>query len=457
MQVQNNALVSQPQSGSTVVATPPAGGGRYVSIFENPAEFGARVQIAQALSKTQFVPEAFRGKAEDCLVALDMAARLELNPLAVFSDIYIIDNRASFSSKFLIALVNRSGRFSRIQYAEGVDGMTEVTFSGWGETRGQRKTWKEKVPNYYAQASFTELASGEVYTSPRVDMNFAEKNGWVQKNGSKWQSMPEIMCRYRAASILIKSVCPEIVMGLEWADDLQDAKEDKPAARPVDVKPAPRKSVPQIKNDVVIEVVDDSAFQNFGAQINAAPSVAALNQIAAAIAEANLTAAQKTTLRRVWTQKKKELAQTSVAPTLPAFENLPSETTINAVALRTAINDATNVGALESMRNAIADALHNGQITDDEADDLQQACATRLDDLTPAEVDDAPTPPTPAQLERATAFLDEIERYTKSDDVAALNFMRATIYNAQIEGTITPAQAQELTQKVVSIVNDLDG
>ena len=457
MQVPNNALVAQPQSGSTVAATPPAVGGRYVSIFENPAEFGARVQIAQALSKTQFVPEAFRGKAEDCLVALDMAARLELNPLAVFSDIYIIDNRASFSSKFLIALVNRSGRFSRIQYTEGVDGMAEVTFSGWGESRGQRKTWKEKVPNYYAQASFTELTSGEVYTSPRVDMNFAEKNGWVQKNGSKWQSMPEIMCRYRAASILIKSVCPEIVMGLEWADDLQDAKEEKPAARPVDVKSAPRKSVPQIKNDVVIEVVDDSAFQSFGAQINAAPSVAALNQIAAAIAEANLTAAQKTTLRRVWTQKKKELAQTSVAPTLPAFENLPSETTNNAVALRTAINDATNVAALESMRNAIVDALHNGQITDDEADDLQHACATRLDDLTPAEVVDAPTPPTPAQLERATAFLDEIERYTKSDDVAALNFMRATIYNAQIEGTITPAQAQELTQKVVSIVNDLEG
>lgn len=457
MQAQNNALIAQAQSGSTAVATQPASGGRYVSIFENPAEFGARVQIAQALSKTQFVPEAFRGKAEDCLVALDMAARLELNPLAVFSDIYIIDNRASFSSKFLIALVNRSGRFSRIQYAEGVDGTAEVTFSGWGETRGQRKTWKEKVPNHYAQASFTELASGEVYTSPRVDLNFAEKNGWVQKNGSKWQSMPEIMCRYRAASILIKSVCPEIVMGLEWADDLQDAREEKPAARPVEVKPAPRKAVPQIKNDVVIEVVDDSAFQNFGAQINAAPSVAALNQIAAAIVEANLTAAQKTTLRRVWAQKKKELEQSPVVPTLPPFENLPSETAINAVALRSAINYATNVDALESMRDAIADALNNGQITADEADDLQHACAARMDELTPADADDAPTPPTPAQLERAAAFLDEIERYAKNDDVTALNFMRATIYNAQIEGTITPTQAQEITQKVVSVVNNIEG
>jgi hypothetical protein len=58
-------------------------------------------------------------------------------------------------------------------------------------------------------------------------MKFAEKNGWVQKNGSKWQTMPQIMCRYRSASILIKSTCPEIVMGMEWADDIQDSQEEQ--------------------------------------------------------------------------------------------------------------------------------------------------------------------------------------------------------------------------------------
>ena len=199
----------------------------FVSVFENPETYASKIKVAEALSHTQFVPEAFRGKKEDCLVALDMAARLGLNPLAVFPDIYVIDNRASFSSKFLIALVNRSGRFSRINFEEGVDGEVEVTYSGWGEQRGQRKTWKEKVPNYWAKASFTELASGEVFTSLRVDMKFAERNGWVSKAGSKWQTMPQIMCRYRSASILIKSACPELVMGMEWADDLQDAQERK--------------------------------------------------------------------------------------------------------------------------------------------------------------------------------------------------------------------------------------
>ncbi|MBR4750791.1 MAG: recombinase RecT, partial [Thermoguttaceae bacterium] len=171
----------------------------YVSVFEDPSTYKAKMEIASALSRTPFVPESFRGKAEDCLVALDMAGRLGLNPLAVFPDIYVIDNRASFSSKFLIALVNRSGRFSRIRFEEGIDGEVEVTFSGWGDARGQRRTWKEKVPNYYSIATFKELSSGEVFTSPRIDMKFAEKNGWVQKNGSKWQTKPQIMCRNRSA------------------------------------------------------------------------------------------------------------------------------------------------------------------------------------------------------------------------------------------------------------------
>lgn len=220
----------------------------YVSVFEDPTTYASKIKVADALSRTPFVPESFRGKAEDCLVALDMAGRLGLNPLAVFPDIYVIDNRASFSSKFLIALVNRSGRFSRIKFEEGVDGEAEVTFSGWGEQRGQRKTWKEKVPNYWSIASFKELASGETFTSPRIDMKFAEKNGWIQKAGSKWQTMPQIMCRYRSASILIKSTCPEIVMGMEWADDLQDIREEKPVEIAHEKPDALRTAIEQATN-----------------------------------------------------------------------------------------------------------------------------------------------------------------------------------------------------------------
>lgn len=197
--------------------------GRYVSIFEDASRFSDQLKVAEMLSRTTFVPKAFQGKPDDCLVALDMAGRLDLNPLAVFPDIYVIDGRSSFSSKFLIALVNRSGRFTRIEFETGLDGEADVTFGAWENGARVPKKWKQRVPNYFAKARFTEIASGKTFESPRVDMAFAEKNQWVEKPGSKWQTMPEIMTRYRAASILIKSVCPEIIMGLEFSEDLQDA------------------------------------------------------------------------------------------------------------------------------------------------------------------------------------------------------------------------------------------
>lgn len=273
---------------------------RYVSVFEDPAAFAAKLKMAEALSQTQFVPEAFRGKSNDCLVVLDMAARLDLNPFAVFPDIYVIDNRASFSSKFLIALVNRSGRFSRIKFEEGIDGEAEVTFSGWGDQRGQRKTWKEKVPNHWAIASFTELASGETYSSPRIDMKFADKNGWVQKNGSKWQTMPEIMCRYRSASILIKSTCPEIVMGMEWADDVLDAREE--SSRPYEITPRRTYDI-ETRPSALLPQEDDKAVEELKNKIDRAKTSDELAAVGKMIADSNLSQGTLSELRTQFKQK----------------------------------------------------------------------------------------------------------------------------------------------------------
>lgn len=389
----NNAII--PTSNAVVNSEPT----RYVSIFEDPDAYAAKFKMAEALSHTQFVPEAFRGKAEDCLVALDMAARLDLNPLAVFPDIYVIDNRASFSSKFLIALVNRSGRFSRIKFEEGVDGEVEVTFSGWGEQRGQRKTWKEKVPNYWAKASFTELASGEVFTSPKVDMVFADKNGWVQKSGSKWQTMPEIMCRYRSASILIKSVCPEIVMGMEWADDLQDAREE---GRAFEMAPrriydaAPRPSSLCIEQESETET-SDKAIETLQKCIENAKSLDDLASVGKMIADSGLSENARTELRTLFKTKqdsltkkpgkraKKEKEEVAPQPAPPEPETEKK--------LLEILHNAADLDALGSVRDEIEIATTRGLISGKTYGSLMDVYQTRLDEIRNAEpeVEKAPT------------------------------------------------------------------
>lgn len=456
-----NAIASVPNNTRDVAP-------RYVSIFENPAEFAARIKIAEALANTQFVPESFRGKSGDCLVALDMAARLELNPLAIFSDIYVIDNRASFSSKFLIALVNRSGRFTRIAYDEGVDGTAEVTYSGWGETRGQRKTWKEKVPNYYAVASFTEIATGEKFTSPRVDLNFAEKNGWVQKSGSKWQTMPEIMCRYRAASILIKSVCPEIVMGLEWSDDLQDAREEKPARRldvvqsaPVALNPPaapqPKKEQKEQKtnHEVRFEPVDDSAFVSFGEQINAANNLDELQRVAAAIADANLTDAQRGALRSAYAMRRSELTPPPRPVELPAPTAAPGETVFNEVALAAEINKATNAAALDSLRVVIAKAADNNQITSQEEVKLQRFIQDRKNALANADVELDSTGATAEQVKWSNELLAALKNATNAGDLERVNGYRATVAEWKDKGYLTDALSAGITAEINAAAESL--
>lgn len=372
---------------------------KYVSVFEDPSTFPVKMKIADALSRTPFVPESFRGKAEDCLVALDMAGRLGLNPLAVFPDIYVIDNRASFSSKFLIALVNRSGRFSRIRFEEGIDGEAEVTFSGWGEQRGQRKTWKEKVPNYWSIATFKELASGEVFTSPRIDMRFAEKNGWIQKAGSKWQTMPQIMCRYRSASILIKSTCPEIVMGMEWADDVADAREEKPVVL----------EQPTEKPDALHIAIENATNQDD------------LREVGKMIAATSVSPSDLNELRTEFKRRMTEL------PSLKEW-------------LKGRIDSDDDQ---ESLRNEIEIATTTGKLSGADYGELIDAWKSKRDedvpdaDIEPVEVSQEPEPEgTEEQLKWGRKACELIRDATSDDNVRA---RLADAHEWLQDGYITPA------------------
>ena len=55
-----------------------------------------------------------------------------------------------------------------------------------------------------------------------VSMEMAVNEGWYGKNGSKWQSMPDLMLRYRSAAFFGRIYAPELLMGLPGADEVRD-------------------------------------------------------------------------------------------------------------------------------------------------------------------------------------------------------------------------------------------
>lgn len=441
--------------GSSLPADAGAAPTRYVSIFEDPTRFADQLKVAEMLSRTTFVPKAFQGKPDDCLVALDMAGRLDLNPLAVFPDIYVIDGRSSFSSKFLIALVNRSGRFTRIEFETGVNGEADVTFGAWEAGARVPKKWKQRVPNYFAKARFTEIASGRTFESPLVDMNFAEKNQWVEKPGSKWQSMPEIMTRYRAASILIKSVCPEIVMGLEFSEDLQDATDTSTAREviletpqrldkraitaPASAPAAPKKTI-DLNNPP-----DDLSLDEMLDLLESATTLQELKTRGKFISDYELDASDAATLRAKYKSCAAALALAQ-AQVIPPKTGQAGEPVFNANAARAAIDKAATNNDLDAVVDEIDAARQDGRLDSSVDAELKTAISKRRGEIaTDAAIDETPgATPTNEQLAFETNLRDALVEAAKNKDSQRLEKNGALITDWAEQGYLTDRQASVL-------------
>ena len=74
--------------------------------FFNVAGFELMQRVSGVFAKSQMVPKTYQNNLPDCLVALNMASRLNADPLMVMQNMYIVYGTPSWSSKFLIATFN---------------------------------------------------------------------------------------------------------------------------------------------------------------------------------------------------------------------------------------------------------------------------------------------------------------------------------------------------------------
>jgi len=181
---------------STALTTTSSG-----SVFSGIQAFEDAQRIAKALASSTLIPPQFQGQQgfANCLVALEIATRMRMSPFQVMQKLHIIHGRPSWSSQFIIGLINGCGRFSPLRYE----------MSGTGESLA-----------CYCVA--TELSSGKDLKGPTVSMAMAKKEGWSTKGGSKWQSMPELMIRYRAAAFWGRLYIPELLVGIQTQEEVVD-------------------------------------------------------------------------------------------------------------------------------------------------------------------------------------------------------------------------------------------
>lgn len=196
-------------------------------------QFETYQRMAKPLAESNFVPDAFKGKIGDCIIAVEVAARLGVPPLTVMQNLCVVKGKPTWASKFLIGCVNTCGRYTTLDYKIIIDGTVgDVKYKTWAKGTDGRNHEVQKaydnptLDNLVCTAFATEKATGKVLTSPPVSVRMAIQEGWYTKDGSKWPSMTELMLRYRAASMWVSTFAPEISMGfrtVEEANDIVDA------------------------------------------------------------------------------------------------------------------------------------------------------------------------------------------------------------------------------------------
>jgi hypothetical protein len=169
--------------------------------FTSLQGFELAQRAANLLSQSSLVPKEYQGNLPNCVIALNMAARMTADPLMVMQNLYIVHGRPGWSSQFLISTFNTSGKFSALRY----EWVGEEGKDSWG-----------------CRAWAIEKATGEKLVGSTVTIGLAKKEGWYSKSGSKWPTMPQQMLMYRAASWFIRAYAPELAMGMHTAEEIHD-------------------------------------------------------------------------------------------------------------------------------------------------------------------------------------------------------------------------------------------
>lgn len=172
-----------------------------VTMWNDPKMAKMTLKMAELMSSSDMVPKGYQHSVSNCLMAIDLANRLGMSPEMIASNLYMVQGRPAWSGQFCIAAINGCGRFKDFDFVE----VGEFGKLSWGTF-----------------ATAIRISNGKRCSSDVITMQMASAEGWLNKPGSKWKSMPRQMMRYRAAAFFARVYCPDILMGYRTEDEVRD-------------------------------------------------------------------------------------------------------------------------------------------------------------------------------------------------------------------------------------------
>ena len=174
----------------------------------SPQTFDQALTFSQYLADSDMVPKDFKGKPDNCLIAMQWGAELGLKPLQALQNLAVINGRPALWGDAVIALVRSSPLCEFVIETDD----------------GQAATCRVK-------------RRGEPEQSRTFSVEDSKQAGLLGKQGP-WAQYPKRMRQMRARAFALRDVFPDVLRGLPVAEEIMDAPTEKHMGAAEVVQPA---------------------------------------------------------------------------------------------------------------------------------------------------------------------------------------------------------------------------
>lgn len=199
------------QDGETMIAiTPPTEDTQLA--LPHISNLDKLMEHSKMLAKSTIVPITYQNRPENCFVAMEMSQRTGLPVMSIMQNLYVIQGKPSWSGQAVCSMIRNSSQFQDV----------ELHYVG-----------QENTDNWGAYVTATRRSTGQKLKGATVTIGTAKQEGWYAKAGSKWKTMPEIMLGYRAYTWFGRIYAPELMMGLQSREELEDVSTYEQVEQPI--------------------------------------------------------------------------------------------------------------------------------------------------------------------------------------------------------------------------------
>jgi len=156
-------------------------------------------EIATQLAQSDIIPDNYKKKPANVVIAIGIANQMNLDPFIVMQNLSFIKGKTSWSGSFCRTLIERTGKFRDL----------ELNYIG-----------EKNQDSYGCYLSATRVSDGKRINGPEVTIAMAKAEKWT--SNPKWSTLKDLMLAYRCQSYFCRIHCPEAMSGIYTTEEIED-------------------------------------------------------------------------------------------------------------------------------------------------------------------------------------------------------------------------------------------